>query len=772
MENAFHQFVFSMISSGAATWSGAFADLARLEWRHLRNAPHGYILIPRHGVEQRIYVQPIVRLCALLVGTHLQAKEGQEPLLHQSILPEPKDLHSKGQYDGAEERAPTETIPENPPHEPGKRIALMRRQHSQWLLLLCQNAALKNNDDLPIWVGLQTLARISRAYTYEIHSPLIVATLTGTVRYAPIVDMQLDIFSRYKDERAETPPPKPSPRSLPSAPTKRSAAARGALRVSPLSSNTEKMIHALHEALSPLRSKTPSWRKELQTSLQTFSQTMEQSITTRSSPHPALPRLYEEFLQDERGSPEQVIAFNLLCIARFLESRIQNATLAPASLAAYRSDALAVVRMFPDKALNELNEEDALELLGTELAASTQRRLLHTFKDLAEFLASEQVSLEEIEWQALSVATALKPPWLLGQSGFESILHELRRLEEASVQNNQSDEAEQYRNVYFACLLGFYFGLRLSETVRLSVSDMILKARQPYLWVWRSKRGRSRRVRALHVPAPVLAVLEQERNQRFKASGDKGATFLRVRDDHQPTAKGISEVFRQGVERLGLRGSDESRPVVFHTLRHEFANRLLVLGVPLVIIARQMGHASPDTTTGSYLHAFDFLQRQQLEKYLATQSEPVAFDARILGAHLGLGRTAALALMDRYATTMGTPLAHIEAKALAAITQIGEGRSDRRLVVCSDLNRLLAFRLGLDDENGSSHNEICLCLSLLRSFAVFRRYHRSNSHRGQGIIPPMLCHLHFLEQLLVDHGGAGGRVPKKRLQTLGVTPPA
>ena len=64
LQLAFHHFIFAAITLGGLAWTGAFSDLARLQWRHLRTAARGYLLIPRWGVEQRIFVSPMVALCA------------------------------------------------------------------------------------------------------------------------------------------------------------------------------------------------------------------------------------------------------------------------------------------------------------------------------------------------------------------------------------------------------------------------------------------------------------------------------------------------------------------------------------------------------------------------------------------------------------------------------------------------------------------------------------------------------------------------------------
>ncbi len=85
---SFHRFIFVAITFGGLAWTGVFSDLARLQWHHLRTVAQGYLLVPRWGVEQRIFVPPVVALCALLLGEHLpHPPKARQPHPDQPILP-------------------------------------------------------------------------------------------------------------------------------------------------------------------------------------------------------------------------------------------------------------------------------------------------------------------------------------------------------------------------------------------------------------------------------------------------------------------------------------------------------------------------------------------------------------------------------------------------------------------------------------------------------------------------------------------------------------
>jgi hypothetical protein len=137
---------------------------------------------------------------------------------------------------------------------------------------------------------------------------------------------------------------------------------------------------------------------------------------------------------------------------------------------------------------------------------------------------------------------------------------------------------------------------------------------------------------------------------------------------------------------------------VLHTLRHCFANRLLVLGVPIPKITRAMGHSTPDTTVGSYLHAFDFLQRERLEVFVAhlerTEQGWQGITTVGLGRLLGIGRTGVIETIRQYKHETGTAVPRYRLDEFAALKD-APGRSDQRIIPYEWAVKLVAWRLGL-----------------------------------------------------------------------------
>ena len=96
------------------------------------------------------------------------------------------------------------------------------------------------------------------------------------------------------------------------------------------------------------------------------------------------------------------------------------------------------------------------------------------------------------------------------------------------------------------------------------------------------------------------------------------------RDGRARDAGSLSRAMRRIAARLGLNdGVDDPRNlVVWHTLRHTFATRMLESGVDIHTLKELLGHASV-TTTEIYLHLCDRARREQSLARIALARRPV-----------------------------------------------------------------------------------------------------------------------------------------------------
>lgn len=695
---AFHHLTFALVVFDGFAVPNAFVLLARLQWCNLSTVANGYITLARYGTLQRVYVSSLTALCVLILGLQIALhRKTHSPSLDQPILPglslqQWKEI-VQVRTDESDDKDSGRSA-----KDAHKQLERCRWEFNTWLVGLCQRAHLTDADGNRQSMNLRTLTRVAEKRMVEIYDPLVAGGIVGSRPYAQVPDPQRDIFTLYAVQFEQRLFQTPMPETAPPA---HENAMDGDGIISKQAEEQESaqcidtFITDLHRSLRPLFDESSGTRQQAIRSLQSYAQELGAFWGIPELNNHSIPEMYEQHFQHEKGTVKDVAAFNVMVIALWLADRCARPRFKTSSVADQRSDAVNLVRMFPERVLNELDEEDVAELIGTDRSMSGHTRAMGTLRQLRAFMHSLGLPLAPIDWKQFTLKKIYTPVTLLGQGGFARLLQKLEQLA-AAADGVRPEEASKYASVHTAALLAFFFGLRVSETVRLTLSDMVLNSTEPYLQIWRSKRGRTRRVYAQHVPTWVLQQLKQIRTHRFHETADVSVSFLVVQGEPTQFAKELSHIVIETLQELGLRGEGKAQSVTFHTLRHEYANRLLVLGLPLLEIAKSMGHASAITTVGSYLHVLDYRQHQQLDTYWKNYGEPLALDYAAMGVHLNISPTAVLELIKRYRQKTGKALEPAPANSIAEHVETGQGRTDRKVLLCSDAVKLLVFRLGID----------------------------------------------------------------------------
>jgi integrase len=159
---------------------------------------------------------------------------------------------------------------------------------------------------------------------------------------------------------------------------------------------------------------------------------------------------------------------------------------------------------------------------------------------------------------------------------------------------NASDP--DFRNLVMA---GLHTGARFGELTRLTVADF--NPDSGTLAIWQSKSGKARHV-----------YLTDEGARFFKqitAGRDGGEVMLRKADG---TAWRRSEQLRPmiaAVERAKINPT-----ISFHGLRHSYASLAVMDGVPLHVLARNLGHVDDRMVQKHYGHLTDSYLRDAIRK--------------------------------------------------------------------------------------------------------------------------------------------------------------
>lgn len=137
-------------------------------------------------------------------------------------------------------------------------------------------------------------------------------------------------------------------------------------------------------------------------------------------------------------------------------------------------------------------------------------------------------------------------------------------------------------------------GLRISEALALTVSDLTLNERSGLLLV---RQGKGRKERRVPLGAEVRAALRAYLAVRPTPVNGAASAMLFLSRSWQPlAARDVQRLLTEAARRAGL-----EKKVTPHTLRHTFATRFLQSGGDLATLATLLGHSSVATTT-RYLH--------------------------------------------------------------------------------------------------------------------------------------------------------------------------
>ena len=153
-------------------------------------------------------------------------------------------------------------------------------------------------------------------------------------------------------------------------------------------------------------------------------------------------------------------------------------------------------------------------------------------------------------------------------------------------------------------LAALYTGCRIGEIGNLIVDDV-------------GKQGFGVRIGAFK-RSPARFVFVPDEGMAFflsKCDGKSGRDHVLLSDMGKPWRRQHAQLFRRAVAKAGL-----PRELVFHGLRHTYASDLVRSGVPIEIVAKQLGHANSVTVSNTYGHLAEQFREQQIRRHFTSLS--------------------------------------------------------------------------------------------------------------------------------------------------------
>ncbi|MCK4589654.1 MAG: tyrosine-type recombinase/integrase [Nanoarchaeota archaeon] len=148
-------------------------------------------------------------------------------------------------------------------------------------------------------------------------------------------------------------------------------------------------------------------------------------------------------------------------------------------------------------------------------------------------------------------------------------------------------------DIFMACLIALFCGLRISEVCNLKKQDMDLEGGK-----LKVVAGKGNKDRYVMIPSKLKSIME-----RWNRINDEGEYFIKGMFVEKHSTGYLSLRFRHYLRKANLliktkktSHGQQRHLYSFHTLRHTYATYLLEKGVDLYYIQRALGHSDIHTT--------------------------------------------------------------------------------------------------------------------------------------------------------------------------------
>lgn len=261
---------------------------------------------------------------------------------------------------------------------------------------------------------------------------------------------------------------------------------------------------------------------------------------------------------------------------------------------AYLSDYAAANSLIPEQITLTDLQNFLKELNSTDIAATTQCRMISGIRMFFKYLLIED-AITENPAELLDVPkTTRKLPDVLTNNEIDKMLQTL--------DNSRPDEARN--TVMIEVLYGC--GLRVSELVDLTLSQLYLD--EECLLI----TGKGNKQRWVPINSGAITVLRNYltliRTQIPTKAGHENYVFLNRRGTKLSRVY-VFMVIKKAAEAAGIR-----KQVSPHSLRHSFATELVQNGADLRAVQEMLGHSSI-TTTEIYTHVSRSYLRATIANY-------------------------------------------------------------------------------------------------------------------------------------------------------------
>lgn len=186
----------------------------------------------------------------------------------------------------------------------------------------------------------------------------------------------------------------------------------------------------------------------------------------------------------------------------------------------------------------------------------------------------------------------------------------LRKILQKRYKENTQYYGDSAIKQWFLCELGLSTGLRVSEIRNLRVKDLNLSVERPFIWVEKSKFGKSRRTELDLEFKNTLANFLEWKKMAGESLDAESFLFFAKKSHGRYSVRGLEMMFKKCLEITGI--SKETFSI--HSLRHTYAKMLYkATKYNIRYVQKQLGHSSMRVTE-IYLQALTSELQEPLKK--------------------------------------------------------------------------------------------------------------------------------------------------------------
>ena len=582
-ERAYFRFLFSLIVYTGIAGPDGWEEITSLRFSHLAMAHSGFLAIPRKGGEVPVALPPIVQACAASLGLHLLRSRSRS---HRFLAPYPADGFL----------IPGRSDPSAKPD--AQELIAVRSRFLLWLDDL--SATLHRN------ITFNQLCDLARMRLADHGHPIVSGTLLGLHLSNPIPVDQYSSVQKLADRPADRDGISIQPGELEKEYHPRLGiwkTTRGGPVPNYMQTGTDwdRTAAPLRKLVRPYtradKRKARLLRPSIQSRLARFVRDGGRCSGKRDD------ESWSEFTKRVPAGMDvsRWWNINILLLADWMASLIRGYP--PNTVKDRFSDLIQIFRILPGVLYGGMDQPVILDrLFGLRISTSSLARLADSLHAFTVYLhAKHGFKLLELPWWLLRGRRVLREQRILIDEDVSTLLARFPTAE-------PMDFAMRC-----GILLIRYFGLRLSELVGLRICDVWLKGR-PTVFVWNSKGGGSRWIECGEIPRNVVDYLQEYFSRRVDASGNNPTALLLVRPNGKPVTRGMFDRrMRKAIRRTGISAPGGGDSLATHGLRHTCANNWWLGNLPIVEVARRLGHKSLDTTIPYYIHTQPVKQLSSLK---------------------------------------------------------------------------------------------------------------------------------------------------------------